>query len=89
VVTSFAVALISPAGPAERGIIQVVTGRWASSGSCWMCPTATRCRIASSGSVEVCVSPSGSMSRSRSTASQVLPVSTSMTRPAREKPELQ
>ena len=79
--------LISPAGPQERGSIQTGAGTGRPSASS-MWPSAARCSSASSGSVTVLVRPSGSTTRSRSAASQVVPVTCSTSRPATTKPAL-
>ena len=56
--------------PSTAASIQVVVGTGSSPGS-WTCPTAVRCSNASSGSVTVPSSPSGSIRRSRSARSHV------------------
>ena len=81
-------AVIKPAGPIDRTSVQVVVGTGSSPGS-WTCPTAVRCSNASSGSVTVPSSPSGSIRRSRSARSHVSPVRCSTIRPARTYPALQ
>lgn len=77
-----------PYGPAERGIrSQAGAGSGSAPGSPrWL--IATRKRSASSGSVIERSSPSGVKSMSFSAWSQVLPVSTSMTRPSTTYPRL-
>jgi hypothetical protein len=86
--TSRAVAQISPAGPAERGSTHC-GARCGFSPFSDTCPYAARYRIASSGSVTVRSRPRGSISRSRSTSSQLFPRSRSTSRPAITNPVLQ
>lgn len=81
---SRAEAVIRPAGPTLRGSPQNRTRAPPA-----RCPTAARYKIASSASVTVWVSSSGSHSRSRSETSHERPSSTSMIRPSRTQPLLQ
>jgi len=77
-------AVIRPAGPTLRGSPQTRTRAPPR-----RCPTAARCKIASSGRVTVWASSSGMHSRSASESSHDRPSSTSIIRPSRTQPLLQ
>jgi hypothetical protein len=73
--TSEAVAQTRPAGPRLRIKYHDGAGRGWSPDELVTCPIAARNRSTSSGSVQVCLSPSGATSCSASASSQTLPVS--------------